>query len=193
MYGGTPDTDLREELERGLSPRVRGNHAHGVRIAAALGSIPACTGEPAQQKVSRISVLVYPRVYGGTRMTFCRRSPTIGLSPRVRGNPPRLATGYCQVRSIPACTGEPRRRPGPRLLLRVYPRVYGGTPLLYDMSTIRRGLSPRVRGNHHADALRHLIERSIPACTGEPCCRVPRTRRLTVYPRVYGGTRSIRG
>ena len=51
----------------------------------------------------------------------------VGLSPRVRGNPDRVATREDRIGSIPACTGEPKalvraHHPG-----KVYPRVYGGT------------------------------------------------------------------
>ena len=55
---------------------------------------------------------VYPRVYGGT-IAAATVAPTIGgLSPRVRGNLSRTGARIYHVRSIPACTGEPRPRLG---------------------------------------------------------------------------------
>ena len=72
----------------------------------------------------------------------------IGLSPRVRGN---------QHDPYPSV-----------LLLRVYPRVCGGTkPFAQDPNACTEG--------------------SIPACAGEP--HDPQSPLLQVYPRVCGGTR----
>ena len=64
----------------------------------------------------------------------------------------------------------------------------GGTnPRLWNQVT-QQGLSPRVRGNRLRDELVVHVERSIPACAGEP---TPVTTEHTpgpVYPRVCGGT-----
>ena len=71
---------------------------------------------------------------------------------------------------------------------KVYPRVYGGTPDADGMPHDAEGLSPRVRGNllHALDSWPEI--RSIPACTGEPPSVSRTWSRVTVYPRVYGGT-----
>ena len=97
------------------------------------------------------------------------------------------------LRSIPACAGEPTGTCITRRLMRVYPRVCGGT------------------GGHATDQER--VVRSIPACAGEPATATPgpgamsglspRVRGnlslsapaslpLRVYPRVCGGTLEIR-
>ena len=71
---------------------------------------------------------------------------------------------------------------------RVYPRVCGGTSKANGLRDSLRGLSPRVRGNpvRHRHAVG--VERSIPACAGEPdwCSMLLKVAR--VYPRVCGGT-----
>ena len=77
---------------------------------------------------------------------------------------------------------------GSRAAGRVYPRVYGGTRRIGRGVYQQSGLSPRVRGNP-----RHLqrevnYQRSIPACTGEPCQEAGAQVTVEVYPRVYGGT-----
>ena len=51
-----------------------------------------------------------------------------------------------------------------------------------------RGLSPRVRGNHTRLCDERSIERSIPACAGEPLRLPSKTPPAWVYPRVCGGT-----
>ena len=91
-------------------------------------------------------------------------------------------------RSIPACTGEPRRESRSRPANPVYPRVYGGTFRTRSMANPAQGLSPRVRGNRAAARLPRLQKGSIPACTGEPRSAPGWAPKRTVYPRVYGGT-----
>ena len=58
-------------LGGGLSPRVRGNHAHADGAQEDDRSIPACAGEPDSHGVQTRRVKVYPRVCGGT--TWCWR------------------------------------------------------------------------------------------------------------------------
>ena len=53
-------------------------------------------------------------------------------------------------------------------LLRVYPRVCGGTGQPVGQIGLVEGLSPRVRGNRHDKVCDHCGAGSIPACAGEP-------------------------
>ena len=133
---------------------------------------------------------VYPRVYGGTSCHGPRRCTRWGLSPRVRGNHASPHHVAVNVRSIPACTGEPRDFSGIGSIPGVYPRVYGGTAAAAGRRPGGRGLSPRVRGNPQNGVFQWISQRSIPACTGEPPGARPLPSRVSVYPRVYGGTRS---
>ena len=113
---------------------------------------------------------------------------SIGLSPRVRGNPRSADTTATWSRSIPACTGEPSRIAARSSAAGVYPRVYGGTLSGKKNRTQNTGLSPRVRGNLDLKLERRPHLRSIPACTGEPAGPGPGRSSGRVYPRVYGGT-----
>ena len=188
VCGGTSGAGGCGYSVKGLSPRVRGNR--GLAIAAGLmkGSIPACAGEPVPRGTQGRLLEVYPRVCGGTTGTITKPSPAKGLSPRVRGNHIQKAAGIGETRSIPACAGEPhidRRRDGPHA---VYPRVCGGTLMRWPIRQKRRGLSPRVRGNHPLPEFNVPPLRSIPACAGEPCRSTLRGRQRRVYPRVCGGT-----
>ena len=173
---------------RGLSPRVRGNPSPILFPKLLLGSIPACAGEPFSSVRPSRGYEVYPRVCGGTAMTWCGCGRPTGLSPRVRGNRhPRDRCAHLS-RSIPACAGEPstaNRTPDPQA---VYPRVCGGTHASNKKIGYDHGLSPRVRGNPSALEEANMANGSIPACAGEPhrCCRTGNNRR--VYPRVCGGT-----
>ena len=91
----------------GLSPRVRGNHVCNRLAQRGERSIPACTGEPVAGVALHAKEAVYPRVYGGTWVTFEQALALDGLSPRVRGNRVGSLKEPMLPRSIPACTGEP--------------------------------------------------------------------------------------
>ncbi len=175
-------------LNHGLSPRVRGNHIPAAPGAFTFGSIPACAGEPFTGNEGVSITEVYPRVCGGTATASAAGLAATGLSPRVRGNPPGVLETLADMRSIPACAGEPIALPHSPGTIPVYPRVCGGTRFHCDGSLPASGLSPRVRGN-----LEHKVgsisdDGSIPACAGEPSMACSRSRSARVYPRVCGGT-----
>ena len=111
-----------------------------------------------------------------------------GLSPRVRGNLHAAASVRADLRSIPACAGEPVTDALKRALRTVYPRVCGGTKSPRAYMCVRAGLSPRVRGNHDVTDDELQATRSIPACAGEPSTASVSTKTNRVYPRVCGGT-----
>ena len=90
--------------------------------------------------------------------------------------------------SIPACAGEPNERIIEQLTRGVYPRVCGGTRTYQGAQSKRKGLSPRVRGNHQGKYDHRLYVTSIPACAGEPPWSSPGISEMRVYPRVCGGT-----
>ena len=168
VCGGTAHGVCPASASCGLSPRVRGNPADACGILIPSGSIPACAGEPSSPSRGPSQGRVYPRVCGGTVGTATGSMYGYGLSPRVRGNPASDSIAASPHGSIPACAGEP---PICHLLVRnhwVYPRVCGGTRLYAAMTSSIAGLSPRVRGNRLAFSAPGGLERSIPACAGEP-------------------------
>ncbi len=125
---------------------------------------------------------------GGTLLATTEERLGNGLSPRVRGN---RSAGGCSASSrgtIPACAGEPRRSGRPPRAGWDYPRVCGGTTAAGMAALLRRGLSPRVRGNRGgADAARSRLG-TIPACAGEPTAASRVGKAARDYPRVCGGT-----
>ena len=186
VYGESVRRHADEAFTRGLSPRVRGIRHGRRRGGQQIGSIPACTGNPPAGQARRRRARVYPRVYGESHRGPRNWASPGGLSPRVRGIPTAPTARRRTRWSIPACTGNPRYRPGCRPVTRVYPRVYGESAGALAIGEVIRGLSPRVRGipdKIHSDK---QIWRSIPACTGNPTGRANRCRWSRVYPRVYG-------
>ena len=193
VCGGTNSQTYRLHLTEGLSPRVRGNPGAARCLLGHGGSIPACAGEPSARSCWPLRRRVYPRVCGGTLPVDAEGQAFEGLSPRVRGNPALVRVDAAGQGSIPACAGEPRRRGFGAGALGVYPRVCGGTGIRVGRPIAVQGLSPRVRGNRLETVQRRLEFGSIPACAGEPAKRRPPRKCRRVYPRVCGGTRSVRG
>ena len=188
MCGGTFYGSVKDSAAAGQSPRVRGNQLLGCRWRQVVRSIPACAGEPGSSISSSGVAAVYPRVCGGTKASLAAVPAGLGLSPRVRGNPIVVVQGLVDVRSIPACAGEPSQDVSRRGDAEVYPRVCGGTYVRRVSARFVQGLSPRVRGNQLVSVGAAEIRRSIPACAGEPQRLSASGQRLWVYPRVCGGT-----
>ena len=188
VCGGTVWSSVIPPWSGGLSPRVRGNPVACAFCCAAAGSIPACAGEPIPVIWSPGSSPVYPRVCGGTLIWPEAGDVDKGLSPRVRGNQHPVMTHRADIRSIPACAGEPRPVHAAAFHSAVYPRVCGGTGFGNHKAFLLYGLSPRVRGNQRAARYTTIEQGSIPACAGEPRRRFDTRNRRRVYPRVCGGT-----
>ena len=168
VCGGTGRGAQMRQTASGLSPRVRGNRDRTQYVGPPNRSIPACAGEPLHRGCKRRLGGVYPRVCGGTVHEHGKPDVQRGLSPRVRGNRVLGQEQSESARSIPACAGEPLREVGACGVQWVYPRVCGGTTRCPFGITHWQGLSPRVRGNPGVTSSRLELNRSIPACAGEP-------------------------
>ena len=129
VCGGTVLTPQPGRDDLGLSPRVRGNPGRLSEAGGRRGSIPACAGEPAMEADWKLRRQVYPRVCGGTKKDRDLGLRADGLSPRVRGNLQHRLDALQNVRSIPACAGEPTTSSRSICPGWVYPRVCGGTPI----------------------------------------------------------------
>ena len=116
--------------ESGLSPPVRGNPAPAAGHRATAGSIPACAGEPIFAPLGQVVDEVYPRLCGGTGVYSVTCRCVCGLSPPVRGNRRLRAKTKADMRSIPACAGEPPFVVVLGLPSKVYPRLCGGTQFI---------------------------------------------------------------
>ena len=167
---------------------MRGNPAYLRGDLPSTTSIPAYAGEPKISVSNKKSIRVYPRVCGGTPARVYPGPFSIGLSPRMRGNPGRVCDSLVGQRSIPAYAGEPVHEYLRRSQHQVYPRVCGGTGVACRSGGMARGLSPRMRGNRCCRLSYISAWGSIPAYAGEPRQRQIYLHQSEVYPRVCGGT-----
>ena len=125
---------------------------------------------------------------GATDMTRAKQLKSLGLSPRVRGNPEGRHRIPFFVGPIPACAGQPEceGRTGPGHW--AYPRVCGATTALRSDALPFLGLSPRVRGNLEGSHCGTAVLGPIPACAGQPNRRWFLNVPTGAYPRVCGAT-----
>ena len=167
--GGETNTSAPSAIRRmGLSPRGRGNQTLPADRFPERGSIPAWAGKPAAAAAAQEQFRVYPRVGGETSDATSTWMPSIGLSPRGRGNQLVIDVEPGPERSIPAWAGKPRERSRPRALPGVYPRVGGETAGAASENREKAGLSPRGRGNRLRGRRVGQHHRSIPAWAGKP-------------------------
>ena len=116
----------------------------------------------------RISSVCFPSSVRAVGSALRKYVFWVGLFPRVRGNQLRRAASVARSGSIPARAGEPVLPERGKRSLTVYPRACGGTLAVRIMPIPVRGLSPRVRGNHHPRGRSPDHLGSIPARAGEP-------------------------
>ena len=166
--GGTAGTGEDGYFFHGLSPRGRGNLRDCANLDQRRRSIPAWAGEPPPGCTAGSAPAVYPRVGGGTISAMISSVTDRGLSPRGRGNHRPARHHRPHERSIPAWAGEPTEGQDSYQLVKVYPRVGGGTGHHDRQRFVVSGLSPRGRGNHSGSTSPGTMERSIPAWAGEP-------------------------
>ena len=73
-----------------------------------VGSIPPCAGEPDLAECLTLPTKVYPRVCGGTRLTYISRLKLVGLSPACAGEPPTARAGVARRGVYPRVCGGNR-------------------------------------------------------------------------------------
>ena len=186
--GGTCVMAIFEGCREGLSPRGRGNLEIEYEVDDGYGPIPAWAGEPAANQQLWTVTTAYPRVGGGTGLDVLSNSPTVGLSPRGRGNRCLWIVIGQALGPIPAWAGEPLHNRASDERGRAYPRVGGGTDALIGWDEWSRGLSPRGRGNLTGGRAPVIDLGPIPAWAGEPGHRAADLGNRRAYPRVGGGT-----
>ena len=130
----------------------------------------------------------YPRECGGTPLVTLMITFGVGLSPRVRGNPPRRCDNRPRCGPIPASAGEPVSTVTLLTDVWAYPRECGGTFDFRKLPGSVEGLSPRVRGNPVPAGRGHSGRGPIPASAGEPTMLALPFRVCRAYPRECGGT-----
>ena len=162
--------ELRAQLLRGSSPRVRGKADGGVVVEEFGGIIPAGAGKSAGERQAEALFRDHPRGCGEKQDARFRPFQRLGSSPRVRGKGLRDMAPDDPRRIIPAGAGK-RAVPRPRDPCQEdHPRGCGEKNVthwdIYDLE----GSSPRVRGKVDVKALRRAAEEDHPHGCGEKTC-----------------------
>ena len=186
--GGTDVLFPEEDVEPGLSPRMRGNLHQAGTLMAFQGPIPAHAGEPGSSWPGSVSAWAYPRACGGTCVGPLRPRGLLGLSPRMRGNLRKAIHHLQRLGPIPAHAGEPIRSCAEAAATGAYPRACGGTKQPRRLPGLVWGLSPRMRGNPPSAAASTSPAGPIPAHAGEPPRAGWKRDAAGAYPRACGGT-----
>ena len=129
---------------------MRGNRRLDRLVAHEPRSIPACAGQPVLGCMVGCDWAEHPRVCGATMRSISFSWAAFGASPRVRGNPVMMGTVAAEVRSIPACAGQPDWNLASGDGHGEHPRVCGATGRMDDHQRLITGASPRVRGNRRS-------------------------------------------
>ena len=155
------------ETTPGSSPRVRGTHVVGRRLAEAGRFIPACAGNSRGAGGAASAPAVHPRVCGELSASRLGRPALGGSSPRVRGTRVH-GCDDCSLGAVhPRVCGELSRRSRRSADTGgSSPRVRG-TRRTVGVGSCRSPVHPRVCGELLAEpAVLLLGRRFIPACAG---------------------------
>ncbi len=175
FHGGAPNPNRPNRPPAGPSPLSRGSRGMSEERCLRRGSIPAFTGEPRCARRTAAITPVHPRFHGGARPLACGFSQIWGPSPLSRGSLFYLDIDVQGGGSIPAFTGEPHLATGLSDTSGVHPRFHGGAQAGIPIGDLFDGPSPLSRGSHRPRCGPRVRCRSIPAFTGEPPLRAPRT------------------
>ena len=135
-----------------------------------------------------MAITAYPRLRGATSLRCVKLAAVSGLSPLARGNRMTVGGGSTAFGPIPACAGQPAAHPYQCISMRAYPRLRGATTTCGTRPPAAGGLSPLARGNRGLHALGFVKAGPIPACAGQPPCRLWSGARPWAYPRLRGAT-----
>ena len=154
----------------GSSPRVRGTHCHGPRVAAEGRFIPARAGNTWVNPICACLQPVHPRACGGTLLWLRQGQPTRRFIPARAGNTAADRFGVNRYSVHPRACGE-----------------HAGIP-----TSLRRyaGSSPRVRGTLQLAVNIVVDNRFIPARAGNTGPQTIQPTAKTVHPRACGEHRA---
>ena len=186
--GGTAYVRAFITAPSGPSPRGRGNPKRICSYQCPNGTIPARAGEPQTGRRFRRRPWDHPRAGGGTLVNVAHDNASGGPSPRGRGNLKICEYWPVTPGTIPARAGEPGSGQGDPLFGGDHPRAGGGTGGVSRFVWLRRGPSPRGRGNLVYLCLMVAGLGTIPARAGEPKTAGDGLYTNRDHPRAGGGT-----
>ena len=170
--GETREYKSAEALDRGPSPRGRGNRERSKPLGHKNRAIPAWAGKPCRLLPYCRRCTGHPRVGGETHIGIednaAGGDAGLGPSPRGRGNRVTGPIAETGLGAIPAWAGKPGAASSALGLRGGHPRVGGETFFAPRPAAHRAGPSPRGRGNPAFRGASVAREGAIPAWAGKP-------------------------
>jgi hypothetical protein len=147
VRGATIFSHTKPVARKGLSPRARGNPLHIGKRRIGRGPIPVCAGPTGTYWQQASEEADLSRVHGVIEGEYRDPTQNPGLSPQVRGNHCAWDRHVDDLRSIPACAGQPLCPEAIAPGLGAYPRVRGATNTMAPNGSDYRAYPCLRRGN----------------------------------------------
>ncbi len=174
------------DLDRGSSPRRRGEVSRPPALFPRRRFIPAQTGRGRRPRRGGRGRPVHPRADGERAGVDALGEGLRGSSPRRRGEADAGGRSAQPERFIPAQTGRGPTRSPPSLRAAVHPRADGERGCVGERRPERGGSSPRRRGEALPATAAEALRRFIPAQTGRGNFRRWTASGAPVHPRADG-------
>ena len=173
-------------LMNGSSPRGRGKPPDRLNHRADPRLIPAWAGKTARAVSAAPTAGAHPRVGGENYKQIGMDEARAGSSPRGRGKPEEGRTGTLRGGLIPAWAGKTGWAPTVPGWRWAHPRVGGENQTRETNHWRTSGSSPRGRGKHGDQTVKHLDDRLIPAWAGKTLMSAVASSIVRAHPRVGG-------
>ena len=173
-------------VQTGSPPRVRGEADAVVDLAFPGGITPACAGRRQHILWALQSARDHPRVCGEKAKALHCASSMRGSPPRVRGEGNNHTVDTLIPRITPACAGRRKQNAEKTQHTGDHPRVCGEKENRLDMSKLKDGSPPRVRGEARQCQDFFLKEGITPACAGRRSSSLHAHNSKRDHPRVCG-------
>ena len=192
MRGELRDIGRHRDRRRGSSPRAWGTLLWRICGRYHIRFIPTCVGNSKRGGPAHFWGAVHPHVRGELGISFFRRQPQNGSSPRAWGTRIKPLPKCILHRFIPTCVGNSYEVALSYRPTTVHPHVRGELPHDECGRVVRHGSSPRAWGTRLRAALCQYRRGFIPTCVGNSLSSMCLRRDLAVHPHVRGELRMPR-
>ena len=146
---------------------MRGKREFSVDTTGKKRITPAHAGKTGPNPIKRFCVQDHPRACGENLRARVRLLPILGSPPRMRGKRTLLPASTLHDRITPAHAGKTIAASNISPSVQDHPRACGENAFLANLSRLRPGSPPRMRGKHGFELDRPKPYRITPAHAGK--------------------------